>query len=595
MNANGTTLLSRRLVVTTMAALALLAGLLLAGAYANSLDAAYVFDDEPAIVENSTIRSLVPLGPVILYEAQGGRTHDGRPLLNLSFAIGYALSGLDPRGFRIGNIAIHLVNTVLVFDVVRRIVAAAGSRWPSGWQLAATAGLTLVWSLHPLHTNVITYVIQRAESLAALWTLAAVDAAIVALTRGSLAAATLSAVAALLGGLSKETTAAILPVVAAFDWAYCRGHGNLRHVRVLLYPGLALNWLLIAAVMLTLGGRQGSAGLGTMSSFDYLLTQCRGIWTYLGLLVWPRPLVLDYGDVPVASVAEVWPFAIATTGLVAGIVAGFALWPRLFFPLLAAMLLLAPSSSVVPVATQVLAEHRMYLPSAFLLGGGLLWALAAVRPPDGGRGTVLLAAAGAVACIGLVCTEVARIRTRNLDFATAETLWRQNVRDCPGNVRGIVNLAAALIRQGRLDAAEPLVRQALAARPKDDQSWINLGRVHAERGDNADAVRAFTEALRAKPARVEARINRALVLSRDGLFAEAIADLDASITARPDLAKAWLARGVVRIRQGLPEAAIPDLETAIRLDPENPAGQANLGLALIAVSREAAVLPDTGF
>ena len=553
--------------------------LLLVAAYANSLDTAFVFDDEPAIVENSSIRSLRPLGPVLVYEAEGGRTHDGRPLLNLSLAITYALSGLAPMGFRLGNLAIHLANSLLFFDVARRVFAAGGSRWPAGWQLGIAGSLAIVWSLHPLHTNVITYTIQRAESLAALWILAAIDAAIVALVQGSLPAAAISILAALLGALSKETSAAILPVVAAFDWAYCRDRAGLRSVRLLIYPGLAVNWLLIAATMLTLGGREASAGIGTMSSLDYLLTQCRGIWLYLGLLIWPSPLVLDYGDVPDANLFDVWPFAVATAGLVVGIITGFILRPRLFFLPLAAMLLVAPSSSVIPIATQVLAEHRVYLASAFVLASFAAWGLSLLSPPAGRRGVLLMALAGVTACGCLLAAEVSRIRARNRDFASAEALWRQNVRDCPGNVRGRVNLAAALIRQGRLDEAEPLVRQALAARPTDDQSWINLGRIHAERRDNAEAVQAFTEALRSKPARVEARINRALVLSRDGLFAEALADLDAAIKARPDLAKGWLARGVVRMRQGRPEAAIADLETAIHLDPENPASRANLAAA----------------
>jgi len=567
--------------------------LLLAIAYGNSLDTAFVFDDEPSIVENSSIRRLLPLGTVLFSEAEGGRTHDGRPLLNLSLAITYALSGLAPAGFRLGNLAIHLVNTLLVFDVVRRVLAAGAgiARSPGHWAPGMAAAVAIVWSLHPLHTNVITYAIQRAESLAALGVLAALDASIVALVQASLPAAGLAVAAAILGGLCKETTAAILPVVMAFDWAFCRHRTGLRAIRGLLYPGLVVNWLVIAAVIVTIGGREGSAGLGTMSSLDYFITQCRGIWIYLGRLFWPHVLVLDYGDVPDTSLAATWPFVAATVGLAVAIMVGFVKRPTLFFLPVAAMLLLAPSSSIVPVATQVLAEHRMYLPSAFLLSGLVAGILVTAQAPATPRSRMALAAAVITVCVGIVWVEVARIRVRNRDFISAETLWRQNVRDYPENVRGVVNLAAALIRQGRLDEAEPLVRQALAARPSDDQSWINLGRIHAERGDNTDAVEAFTEALRCKPARVEARINRALVLSRDGRFAEALADLETAITARSDLAKGWLARGVVLIRQGRPEAAIPDLETAIRLDPENPAGRVNLAAANDLLHRQPGIVP----
>jgi Flp pilus assembly protein TadD len=555
---------------------------LLALGYANALDGAFVFDDEVSIVENSSIRKLWPLADVLATKAEGGRTHDSRPLLNLSLAIDYAVHGLWRPGFRIMNLMIHLVNTLLVFDVARRILRLAGLSNRDAPLLSAITAL--LWTVHPLHTAVNTYVIQRAESLAALFILAAFDAAIVALSRGSLAAAVGAAAFAIVGATAKETTAAILPLVTAFDWAFhdrLSAAGSDRRVRPILYVGLALNPVVIFGLAAVLGGRGGSAGLTTASVVGYALTQCRAIWLYLGRFLWPATLVLDHGEGLATGLAEVWPFVVATTALVVGVAIGFWRSPRAFFPLVAATVLLAPTTSIVPVKTQTIAEHRMYLPAAFLMGG-LVTAVASVATSLGcERRRTGCRLAGIAMVAAITTASVGRTIIRNRDFATAATLWQQNVRDCPANERGFTNLVAAIIREGRFAEATPLARQAVEAHPERERNWLNLGRILAEQHRDREAVGAFTEAIRRAPGEADARINLGIVLSRGDAEAidAAIAVLDEAIRLRPDLAKGWLARGMARLRQERPDLAIGDLEKAVQLDPENPAGWANLTLA----------------
>jgi len=561
-----------------------IAGTALAIAYFNALDGALVFDDEVSIVENSSIRRLWPLADVLAAKAEGGRTHDSRPLLNLSLALDYAAHGLWRPGFRIVNLTIHLVNVLLVFDVARRILRLAGLSWGDARLLA---GITaLLWAVHPLHTAVNTYVIQRAESLAAVFILAAFDVAIVALARGSLAAAMVAGLLAILGATAKETTAAILPLVAAFDWAFrdrLPAAGRDRRVRPVLYFGLALNVAAIIGLAWVLGGRGGSAGLTTASVVAYALTQCRAIWLYLGKLFWPATLVLDHGEWLAAGPADVWPFVAATAALVAGVAIGFWRMPRAFFPFVAAAILLGPTTSIVPVKTQTIAEHRMYLPAAFLIG----WLVTAVALTARTLGCERRQASCRVAGLALVAVlmaaSVGRTILRNRDFTSAVTLWEQNVRDSPENDRGFTNLVAALVRERRFDEAAPLAQQAVADHPERERNWLNLGRIFAEEERNADAASAFAEAIRLAPGEADARINLGIVLSRGADLETAIAVLDEAIRLRPDLAKGWLARGMVRLRQERPDLAIGDLETAVRLDPENPAGWANLGVARRAI------------
>lgn len=548
-----------------------------AAASLNSLDAAFVFDDEVSIVENSSIRRLLPLRDVLLTTSRGGRTHDSRPLLNLSLALDYAAHGLWRPGFRIVNLAIHLANTLLVFDLARRLLAhAAPGRSDGPWLAAGTA---LLWAAHPLHTAVNTYVIQRAESLAAFFILGAVDAALVSLASGSLAAAAAAGALAVLGGAAKETTAAILPLVAACDWAFrdrLAGPRHDRRLRPVLYAGLAANLAVIAGLSAALGGRGGSAGLATAPIAAYAVTQCRAVWLYLGRVLWPATLVLDHGA-GLARLAEAWPFVLATAAAVVATAVGFAARPRAFLPLAAAAILLAPTTSIVPVKTQTIAEHRMYLPSAWLIGGLVAAAGAAAGDRPLRRAALLaVVAAGVAAGAG-------RTIVRNRDFRTAATLWRQNLRDCPENDRGLTNLVSAVIREGSLDEAWPLAVAAVERRPERERNWLNLGRLHAEAGRDAAAIRAFEQAVRLAPAEADARINLGIVLSRGGDPERAVAVIDEAIRLRPDLAKGWLARGTARLRQERPDLALPDLEQAVRLDPENPAGRHNLALARRAV------------
>jgi tetratricopeptide (TPR) repeat protein len=559
---------------------------LLALGYANALDGAFVFDDEVSIVENSSIRKLWPLADVLATKAEGGRTHDSRPLLNLSLAIDYAVHGLWRPGFRIVNLAIHFVNTLLVFDVARRILRVTGLNERDASLLAAIT--SLLWAVHPLHTAVNTYVIQRAESLAACFILTAFDAAIVALSRGSLAAAATAGLVAVLGATAKETTVSILPLVLAFDWAFRDRRppaGCDRRVRPMLYVGLALNPVVIFGLAEVLGGRGGSAGLTTASVAAYALTQCRAIWLYLGKLFWPATLVLDHGEWLAAGPVEVWPFVVATAVLVVGVAIGFWRNARAFFPLVAAAILLGPTTSIVPVKTQTIAEHRMYLPAAFLIG----WLVTAVasaarglrceRRPAGCR------VAGLAVVAALVAASVGRTILRNHDFESAVTLWKQNVRDCPQNDRGFTNLVAALIREGRFTEAAPLARNAVADHPERERNWLNSGRIFAEGHRDVEAAEAFAEAIRRAPGEADARINLGIVLSRGDAasITAAITVLDEAVLLLPDLSKGWLARGMVRLRQERPDLAIGDLEMAVRLDPENPAGRVNLELARRAI------------
>jgi hypothetical protein len=134
-------------------------------AYANALRRPFLFDDMSAVVDNERIRRLADVR-VLLPERE--RPVAGRPLVNLSFAVNYALGGLDVVGYHLGNLALHVMCGWLVFAIVRETLGLP--RIPSGFGTHATAvgfSVAMIWMLHPLNSEVVTYVTQRTESMMA--------------------------------------------------------------------------------------------------------------------------------------------------------------------------------------------------------------------------------------------------------------------------------------------------------------------------------------------------------------------------------------------------------------------------------------------
>jgi hypothetical protein len=130
----------------------------MAVAYANSWRGVFIFDDQQSIGDNPTIQHLTALGTVLSPPGDGA-TVQGRPVLNLSFAVNYAMGGLNVIGYHAVNLAIHLGACLALFGLVRRTVKSDGIAF----------SVALLWAVHPLQTESVTYIVQRAESLASLF------------------------------------------------------------------------------------------------------------------------------------------------------------------------------------------------------------------------------------------------------------------------------------------------------------------------------------------------------------------------------------------------------------------------------------------
>lgn len=264
----------------TVGALALIV-LACAAAWHNSFSGEFVFDDVASILQNPTIRQAWPIWPA-LAPPRDGRTVQGRPTLNLSLAINYAIGQTSVTGYHVANLLLHALVALVLFAVVRQTLLCPRLRdrfANSATPLALV--ITLLWAVHPLQTAAVTYVIQRAEILMALFYLLT----LFCLIRGANAKdpglwyyAAMACCA--LGTASKESMASAPLVALLYDRLFLTS--SFRETfrkRWDLYAALAGSWVLLAFLVGQSGGRAGSAGFhGPIAVHDYALTQIITPW-----------------------------------------------------------------------------------------------------------------------------------------------------------------------------------------------------------------------------------------------------------------------------------------------------------------------------
>ena len=332
--------------------------------YLNSFAGVFIYDDLREIVGNRRIRG---------FDGLWG----SRPVVMFTLALNYAVGGLDVRGYHLLNLVVHLLAGLTLFGVVRRVAGLPQFREVSGRRASLFALATaLIWVVHPLQTESVTYIIQRAESLMGLFYLLTLYCVVRGATSSRSAPWYACAVLACALGMGSKPVMITAPIVVLlFDRAFLAGSfADVFRSRWRLYAGLAVTWgvLLgtgIVAVMLDVSPqRPTTAGFGYEGAtpLTYLLTQAGVLEHYLKLCFWPRPLCLDYAW-PLASTAGaiVGP-VLLIGGLFAASVFAWRRYPWLGFLGLAFFAVLAPTSSIVPFAHASF-EHRMYLPLAAIV------------------------------------------------------------------------------------------------------------------------------------------------------------------------------------------------------------------------------------
>lgn len=541
-------------------------------AYWDSMSAPFVFDDVGAVENNVTIRELASWQ--VLSPPPDGSTTTGRPLLNLSFALNYAWGELQVEGYHAMNLAFHALAGLTLFGLTRRTLEIPvfkkrerGERGSCERSTLVAFSIVLLWALHPLQTESVTGIAQRSEVLCGLFYLLTLYAFVRGARQDSHRGwLVISVVACLMGMACKEVMVTAPVMVFLYDRTFVAGSfSEAVRRRWRYYFALAGTWLLLVWLVVQGAGKRGAAagaGLG-ISSWDYLLTQCEALITYLKLSFWPHPLVLDYGT-GVRTIGEVW-----WQGLIVLSLLGLTVWALVRKPVLGFVgawffAILAPSSSVVPLVTQTIAEHRMYLPLAAIVA-----AVVVGMTRRGRTAAILGSVAIAILFGGLTIA-------RNRDYAGPVTLWADSASKYPSNPRAQNNLGLELSRRRNFDAAYEHFARAIAVDPLYVSSHYNWGAALLEQGRADAAVEKLRTAVRLAPEHADAHLALGNALMQQGNAEEAVMHFEAARAMKP-AADVHYNLGVALLQLHRETEAVGHLRAALQLRADLPDAHYQLG------------------
>lgn len=440
-------------------------------AYVPSFGVPFVFDDLHNLVLNPRIQ---PGSFADLAESLDARGSRDRPVAMVTFALNYLWSGLDPRSYHAVNLAIHALNGVLLYLLLRILARAPGS--PSRLQVNTAAFAfagALIWVVHPVNTQAVTYIVQRMASLAATFYLIALW--LFALWRsGKLSAGWALpgiGLAFLVGFFTKAHVVTLPVALLLVDVTF---FGGWRRVHT---------WALAAtaALAVALGGLYAGPALEHLltappyrdfSGLERLMTQSRVIWHYLSLLAWPDAdrLQLDYDftisrtllDPPVTLVASV---GLLLVTLAAAYFLRRHPWPAfgwLFF-----LVALSVESSIILL--EIAFEHRLYLPAALLLPA----VIAPLYGTISNRRAVTWLSVAMFALAGVLTLQTLE---RNAQWADLGTLWSEDLNRGASPFRATLNGARRLAQQGRPQEALSLLRRAPPELDRSEEGRLRLAR-----------------------------------------------------------------------------------------------------------------------
>ena len=538
--------------------------------YANGCRGPFLFDDLYNIAHNTDLQLETLDGPSLCRAAFRGPSVN-RPVAKLTFALNYYFHKHDVFGYHIVNVVVHAVNGCLVYWLT--LLVLGQSRLGSDVEcrsvyemhfIAAAVGLVFV--VHPLQSQAVTYIVQRMASLAAMFYLLA----LITYIRGRQAPEPLrkwwwfAAMICWIFALgTKENTIMIPVAIGAYEWCFgqriarplaCRGW-MLPVISFLLVLGMAGIYLGSVHPIQELLNRYEYRDFGM---WQRVLTQFRVVVFYLTLVVFPWPERLNLIHWISTSAGVFNPCTTILALVVLLFLVGMALayarrQPVVAFGLLFVLIHLIVESTIVNL--EMVFEHRMYLPMA---GVAILMAGIAVNwaPP---RRLIVLAALPVILVCGYWTME------RNMVWSDTVRFWTDVIRKNAHHARPVYNRGHAFQRLGKFSEAERDYLEAVRREPYLE-AFTNLGNMYAKLGRYDDSIGIIDQAITLKPRAAVLYNNRASVYLRCGQFQSSLEDLNRALAISPDYAMAYYNRGRLLAKQGQDEEAVAEYSLAIEKD-----------------------------
>jgi protein O-mannosyl-transferase len=589
--------------------------------YYNSLRAPFIFDDRVKIERNPDIKQLANIKTRLFYPYRQGshnffRNDPSRPVTYLTFTLNYYFGKLDTFGYHLFNILLHILNSLLVFMLARKLILYALKK-DSAFFPFVTA---LLFAVHPVNTEVVTYIYHRSEGLALVFYLASLLLFTAAIGKNRRLYA-LSLLCFALGLLSKQTSATLPAIVLLFDFVFLSDYDPKKLARRwhLHLP----YWLILAGYILFrvfYFGQVGDAETDAYTrwtNYSYLITQPYVILRYIGLLLVPSGLCFDHVVAP-AKLYEARTLA-SLLSMTFAFILMLAAYKRktpgskiFLFGSLWFFIALSPTSSFLPIS-DAMAERRLYVPGFgfCLLLAYFFFELSRRKVFSGPAGRrVMLGLIG----IYLIFLGAATVR-RNSLYLRPFSMWQDAISKYPANPRAHHSLALlyfeqkeygkavrefekalelqpgaadthadlglAYQRQKEYSRAAAEYEKAMELKPDSAETHNNLGVLYKEQKEYEKAAREYEKALEAEPGFVEARGNLGIIYQEQKEYGRAINAYEEALKIQPDYVRALKNLGSVHFALKEYGKTIEEYRKALAIDPGNLEICNNLGLVYI--------------
>lgn len=581
--------------VTSQLCAVLLLTAVTAAVYYNSLHNEFLFDDLQTIVETQSVGGPGQFGQLFSL-LKGNPAY--RPIRSASYAFDYALSGLDPWGYHLSNIAYHVLSATVVFLIAQTLFS----------RTATALFAAVLFAVHPVQTEAVTYLSGRRDVLSGLFVLTGFYMFLRYRQTGRAGYLATVLPLYLLAFFTKES-GIVLPLLCfsydavsrirveregggfpPFREIWAGAWSAVRESRLFYIPLVVLAGGLATYVLFLVRGTWVRTYYGG-SLFFTGLTMARVFLHYMKLLIFPLTLNADYSynAFPVTTSwadPNAWVAVLILAGLGYGLLSCLRTRPLAAFGGLWFFVALLPVSQIVP-HHEMMAEHFLYIPSV-----GICLMVAALAHPlmDRHRFAPALYAAAMVVLVFFSFRTV----WRNTDWKDDLTLWSKTVQVAPQGARARNNLGAVYLRRGELTRAEEELNAAVQIKPDFAIAHGNLGKIALDQGDLARAERELQTALRLKADEVIPRLWLGAALVRLQRLPEAEQQFRAALARPPYDAYAYNNLGVLFAKDGRLVEAESAFQAALTRMPELTEARQNLArLQRLQGSSGVAVKPVT--
>jgi len=512
-----------------------------------------------------------------------------RPVTRFSF---YCDALLGKPNFRLTNSVILGVTGALVFLMLYLLLSTLNIHVRK--KEVISAGLALIFILHPLQVNVVTYAVQRMSILGCMFYIAAIDVYLM-MRLGLIkkhAGITLVFLFSILALFSKENTVTIPVAIVMLECFMFPGKSIFKN-RAVLFICTAFVVVLLCSFNFShisdfVAKEYTNSGLQFQ---EVLLTQSRIVFLYISLIFLPLPSRLNLLHVPIISSSIILPGStmLSVIGIATLILLVFALRKKMplgAFGTAFFMMNLVIESVLLPI--HLVFEHRAILPMVglLLLGADILSRVIKKIEYDWrSREFVVCCTSALLLCIFYSWST----GIRNDLWKTREGVWRDVIEKLPEESERIdrnnfamayYNLGTVLKESGNMRSAIVNYKKAIKIKPYYANAHSNMGNALEELGNFPEAIEQYREALKIKPDFFVAHANLGSVLRKIGRNAEAEEHLNMALEIKPDFVSAIINLGLVMLNyRNIPEA-LRYFKMAINIKPDSPEALCNVGFVL---------------